>query len=395
MKRIAYLIFIMCLLTFSAKAELITGTVVDQSGEPIPYASVFQKTIPLKGVSTDLDGKFSIDIDRSTDDILIISFISYKTVEHPLSQISKGANLKITLQEQPIMLDEAVVQVKLSRRETRQIKKNVLSQFRERLIKDFPKRKNDFHIVSSYSGSQNGRQLMQHEVVGIMHEIPARNGDFSDSLRLEILDTRKFYTDEVKKGFVLLDSMTAERANTKKAQKKGVHYHSTTLDRRAESMHRFLWGGQSCFIVDRVDFDSPSRWQYTEVDGKTVLIYKRSWNVLIAKAEMKVYFYVNPSTFALLKMTQCVDFEIHIPFGYKLSADELALLNTLQLPDETMSKLRIRHLYGDIKRNVIFSPVNDAKRSVKEKNLSVDVRIIGSKKETLNYKAKAKAVVTQ
>ncbi|MCQ2345106.1 MAG: carboxypeptidase-like regulatory domain-containing protein [Paludibacteraceae bacterium] len=395
MRRIAYIIYIMCLLTSSLKAEVITGTVVEQSGEPIPYASVFQKALPLQGVSTDIDGKFSIDLDRSSDDVLIISFISYKTVEHPISKISTGANLKITLLEQPIMLDEAVVQVKLSRREARQIKKNVLTQFRERLVKDFPKRKNDFNIVSSYSGSQNGRKLMQHEVVGVMHEVPAKHGDFSDSLRLEILDVRKFYTDEVKKGFVLLDSMAAERADTKKAKRRGAHYHSTTLDSRAESMHRFLWGGQSCYIVDRVDFDKASRWQYTEIDGKTVLIYKRTWNILIAKAEMKVYFYVNPSTFALLKMTQCVDFEIHIPFGYKLSSDELELLNTLQLPDETMKKLRVRHLYGNVKRNVIFSSDGSPKRSVKEKNLAVDVRVVGSKKETLDYKANAKAVVTQ
>lgn len=395
MKRFVFILYIiMCILPFFAKAEVITGTVVEQSGEPIPYASVFQKSSPIQGVSTDINGHFSINLNRSFDDVLIISFISYKTIEYPISKISDGANLKITLQEQPIMLDEAVVKVKLSRRQARQVKENVLEQFRKRLIHDFPKQNNNFNIVSSYSGYQNGRKLMQHEVVGIMHEYPVKRSEFSDSIRLEVQDIRKFYTDEVKKGFVLLDSMAAERADTKKAKRRGAHYHSTTLDHRAESMHRFLWGGQSCFIVDRADFDKTSNWQYTELGGKTVLVYKRSWNVLVAKAKLKIYFYVDPSTFALLKITQCVDFEAHIPFGYKLDNDELLLLNTLQLPDETMKKLRIRHLYGNIKRNVIFSPADTPQRAVKEKNLDVDVRVVGSKNETFNYKAQAKAVVT-
>ena len=179
----------------------------------------------------------------------------------------------------------------------------------------------------------------------------------------------------------------------KKAKKKGWHYTKTELDDQALKMHRFLWGGEACFIADRIELDELSRWQYTLVDDQTVLIYTKKINVLIAKAVITVYFYIDPATCALKKMTQCFDGELHIPFGYKFSSEELEILNALQLPDENLKKYRLRHLYGTVKRNVLFNNVSTKNRKVKEKNLQVDMRIIGSKKETFNYNAKAKVMI--
>ncbi|WP_088324612.1 TonB-dependent receptor [Polaribacter tangerinus] len=84
----------------------ITGTVVDQSGEPLPGASVLVKGTK-NGTSTDFDGKFSLTASKSSGK-LVVSFIGYTTRE--VSFTAANANLKpIQLKEDANSLDEIVV----------------------------------------------------------------------------------------------------------------------------------------------------------------------------------------------------------------------------------------------------------------------------------------------
>lgn len=62
----------------------IGGVVRDETGDPVPGASVVLKSNPLAGVSTDKYGAFSIRI-RDRDDALIVSFIGMTPSEVPLS----------------------------------------------------------------------------------------------------------------------------------------------------------------------------------------------------------------------------------------------------------------------------------------------------------------------
>lgn len=377
------------------RGEKVKGVVVDEYGESMPAAAVFQKSNPSGGVSTDAEGRFEIDVDKLDGEVLIVSMITYKTVEYDLGKYKSGVTLKITLIEQPIMLEEVAVNAKLSRKEVKKMKKEVLAKFLQRLKIDFPKVRHQHDVVSSYSGKQNGREMMSHEVIGVMTEYPIHKKSGGDSIKLKVNEIRQMVTEEVKDGYVLLDSMADKKLNTKKAKKKGWHYTKTSLDEQALKMHRFLWGGEACFIAERIETDKLSRWQYTVLGDQTVLIYTQTINVLIAKAEWKVYFYIEPSTCALKKMTQCLDFELHIPFGYKLKQEELEFLNSLQLPDDTLTKYRVKHVYGSVKRNVLFNNVSAATRNVREKNLQVDMKIVGSKKETFDYEAKAKVIITK
>lgn len=395
MKKIFLSFFLLVFLRCMAIADVVRGHVIDESGVPVPYATVFQKSNPAGGVATDDDGMFEINVTRGRDEILIISFISYKTVELEIDKIKPDVAIRVTLKEQPILLDEASVNAMVSKKEMKKITKNVLSRFYERLKIDFPKQTNKYEVVSVYSGKNADRQLMRHRIVGTITEYPKRRKNYQDSIRLDISDVQQYVADEVVKGYVLLNDMADKRMNTKKAKKKGIGYNKTPLDEQSRKMHRFLWGGESCFIVDRIDIEKPRRWQYTMLDGQAVLIYSESWNYLVAKATMKVYFYINPATCSLLKMTQCFDGELHIPFGYKLDGDELDFVNALQLPDETIEKYRVRHVYTSVKRNVIFNGIDAEKRHAVEKNADVSVKMLSSKKEELRYSAKSKIVVTK
>ena len=57
----------------------ITGTVTDESGDPLPYATVSVKGTTI-GTSTDLDGNYSLKVPEGTSS-LIVSFVGYEDTE--------------------------------------------------------------------------------------------------------------------------------------------------------------------------------------------------------------------------------------------------------------------------------------------------------------------------
>lgn len=84
--------------------QIITGTVFDQDGVPIPGASVVVKGTTT-GVATDFDGNFSLDLPAGATH-LVVSSVGFATQE---VAIAGKKEFKITLKEDTQQLDEVVV----------------------------------------------------------------------------------------------------------------------------------------------------------------------------------------------------------------------------------------------------------------------------------------------
>jgi hypothetical protein len=82
----------------------ITGTVVDQTGEPVIGANVVEKGATANGTISDADGKFSLNI--SPEATLIVSYIGYMTQE---IAVGNRTDLRIVLAEDLLNLEEVVV----------------------------------------------------------------------------------------------------------------------------------------------------------------------------------------------------------------------------------------------------------------------------------------------
>ncbi|WP_413670092.1 SusC/RagA family TonB-linked outer membrane protein [Mucilaginibacter sp. Mucisp86] len=88
------------------KAALpVKGRIVDSKGEPLPGATVRVKGTETLAI-TDKDGLFQLQ-GASTDDILIISFVGYKSKEIKVADIN--ANGSVVLEEDAAALKEVVV----------------------------------------------------------------------------------------------------------------------------------------------------------------------------------------------------------------------------------------------------------------------------------------------
>jgi iron complex outermembrane receptor protein len=79
----------------------IKGHVKDVTGEPIIGANVLVKGTS-NGTITDFDGNFVLNAPQNS--ILVFSFVGYKSAEIPAAR-----NMVVTLQDDAVMLEEAVV----------------------------------------------------------------------------------------------------------------------------------------------------------------------------------------------------------------------------------------------------------------------------------------------
>ena len=109
MKNLKNLMFALLLLTgTSIFAQTIEGVVQDETG-PLPGATVVEKGTS-NGVTTDFDGKFSLNL-KSTKGTIVISFVGYGKKETPfninVSDVFDAGNLNLIVDEN--VLDEVVV----------------------------------------------------------------------------------------------------------------------------------------------------------------------------------------------------------------------------------------------------------------------------------------------
>ena len=104
LKSILFLtLIVFCFNQSFAQETEITGTVTTVTGEPIPFANILIKGTS-QGTSADFDGIYSISAAR--DQILVFSYVGFKTLEVP---VGDQKVVDVQLQEDVATLDEIVV----------------------------------------------------------------------------------------------------------------------------------------------------------------------------------------------------------------------------------------------------------------------------------------------
>lgn len=109
MRRIVGLIMSFCLLalgslTLSAQNDIISGTVVDQTGEPVIGAGIVVKGAPGRGTITDVSGQYSISAAKG--EVLEFSCIGYAT---QVVTLTGSTQVNVILLEDTTFLEETVV----------------------------------------------------------------------------------------------------------------------------------------------------------------------------------------------------------------------------------------------------------------------------------------------
>lgn len=99
----AAFVVVMALLGFAASAQnKVTGTVVDQTGEPLFGVTVLEKGTS-NGIATDINGQFTLTVPMGRT--LSFSYIGFKPVE----RVVDAKEINVTMTEDTQVLDEVVV----------------------------------------------------------------------------------------------------------------------------------------------------------------------------------------------------------------------------------------------------------------------------------------------
>lgn len=106
LNRIVALVMVLALGVPAAWADLVTGTVTDQTGEPLMGVSVKLKSNAKLGVVTDFDGNYRIEVPNPKGESLVFSFVGMQT---RTEKVNGRKSIDVTLEEDNNLLEEVVV----------------------------------------------------------------------------------------------------------------------------------------------------------------------------------------------------------------------------------------------------------------------------------------------
>jgi hypothetical protein len=107
--RLLSLFLVLTFLGTAVQAQTrISGLVQDEKGEPIPGANVMIKD-SYDGTSSGVDGKFAFVSEELGPQVLVVTFVGYKTFSQTFELAGKGIEIQISLKEEINQLDGVVI----------------------------------------------------------------------------------------------------------------------------------------------------------------------------------------------------------------------------------------------------------------------------------------------
>ena len=136
MKKELFLLVLLLVANLVVSQTKVSGVVVDNTNQPVPYANVVFKNSTI-GTVTNEDGRFYIE-SSNTYAALVVSFVGFETKVVPLTK-SVNYNFKIQLSDGQQLSEVVIYTGKTSKKE-----QSCLRYFEKNLGKKAQKRLKDF-----------------------------------------------------------------------------------------------------------------------------------------------------------------------------------------------------------------------------------------------------------
>ena len=403
-----------------ALATTYVGRVVDQKGEPIPYATVYPEIAPEWGTATNNDGYFSFEANLTRDSRVIISYIGYqkktvlaeeiKVINDDLELIGDSLPV-IVLNEQPIALQETVVAAKAGKQKNkRKQMAALLHAVYVKLEEEFPDDLAQYQVVSDVrmnsgaSGETDSRETTwgMEQMIATIVVLPEEGKEGRDSIQFQGRFCKRFFSAEkrAQADSILAGNLLERVENGTKKSKKNP---SSMLREAANAVDSGVVVHRALFAMGNMRYDfeqsmtDTRHWTVSnESEGETVLTHTEKVNKYLGcyKMTFQRHYIVDSETYAVRRFSEHAEVKVFIPFGYKLNADQLQLLNLVNMSESRIEKFRLKRLHGTIDLNTIYQR-QDNQIYTLEKNMVVNARILGAKETELPLLLKATQRVTQ
>ena len=406
--------FVLCALfvvPMSLSADIYSGFVLDDKGEPVPYATVYPEIAPEWGTATNNDGIFFFEANLTRDSRVIISCIGYEKKVVLAKEICTSSNSEtalhpadqaapiITLHEQPIALQETVIAVKASKqRNKRKQMASLLHAVYVKLEEEFPHENARYQVVSDVRLNSEGSTWGMEQMIADIVVLPEAGHDGRDSVQFRGRFCKRFF--DARKRAEADSIMAGETFENMEKTNKGM---SAKMMRRAVNavdsgvvVHRALFAlGNMRYDFEQTMTDTKHWSVSNESEGETVLTHTQKISRYLGcfLLTYQRHYIVDSHTYAVCRFSEHAEVKVTIPFGVKLNADQLQMLNLLNMDDDRINKFRLRKLRGAIDLNTIYQR-KDGHVYTLEKNMMCDAFILGSKKAEIPLKLNATQRVT-
>ena len=359
------------------------GRVMDQKGEPIPYATVYPEIAPEWGTATNNDGYFSFEANLMPDMRIIFSYIGYekKVLAARDLTLDNGETPVIVLTEQPIALQETVVAAKASKQKNkRKAMAALLHAVYVKLEEEFPDDNALYRVVSDVRMLSDGSTWGMEQMIANIVVLPEMAKEGRDSVQFQGRYCKRFF-DARKRAEAdsILASDVIERME--KGQKEKFARRAANAVDSGVVVHQALFAMGNM----RYDFEqamtNTKHWTVSnESEGETVLTHTQSIVKYLGffKMTFQRHYIVDSETYAVRRFAEHAEVKVTIPFGYKLNADQLQMLNLLNMDEKRIEKFRVRKMNGKVDLNTIYQRV-DGHVYLLEKNMIADAHILGKK----------------
>lgn len=391
MKKSFLLVLLLCMVQWNLMATKIEGRVVNSKGEGLSYVSLYLKHYPEVGTISDINGRFSLEV-PSTRDSLIVTLVGYETMFINLSKVNTDKSLRITMKDQPVILNEVVVHVqkdskkKKSRKEERAEIQAFLKKVYDRVLVDFPVNNVKHRVVSDLTATSDGQVVLFDEWIGDIVELRNYRG-VKDSIQMKMDLNKRYFNQTVKGSIENFNPNDYSKHDRRHVDKVDLN------DMKKIQPHRIAWELDVQQLTYRYMSDV-KHWTMVEKDANTVVLTLTLTNKLpgIYKLVRKLVYAVDKNTYSIKTLSERVSAEVNIPFGYKLSSSELAILNAFVLDHDGFEKYRLKGFNGTSCRNNIYHR-QDNQLVVAEKNFTADGYIIDNKDNKVVFGTKIKTKV--
>lgn len=373
-----------------------TGKVVDEKGVPVPYATVYPQAQPEAGTATNNDGFFSFQTDLPETEAVLFSFIGYEKVSLPLAALKPERRTVITLKEQPIALQETVVATKAKRqRNKRKQMATLLHAVYVQLEKEFSQQPALYQVVSDVRmNSENNTWGMEQMIADII-VLPEYGQEGRDSIQFQGKVCKRFFdADKRREADELLAGDAIERME-KKSKEKFIRRAANAID-SGVVVHRALFAmGNMRYDFEQAMIDVKHWTVSNESEGETVLTHTQKTSKYLGCLQItfKRHYIVDSHTYAVRRFAEHAEVKVTIPFGIRLNADQLQMLNLVNMDEKKIDKFRLKKLHGNIDYNTIYQR-REGHVYTLEKNLHVDAAIIGAKQAEIPLVIQATQRVT-
>lgn len=386
-------------------AERYAGRVVDEAGQPVSYATVYPESQPELGTATNNDGVFAFEADLPSSTRIVISFIGYEKVSVTGDglRVTGDGLQEIVLKEQPIALQETVVAAKKSRqRNKRKQMATLLHAVYVKLEEEFPDDNAQYQVVSDVRMQSGGSTWGMEQMIANVVVLPEKGAEGRDSVQFEGRFCKRFFDARKRKeADAILAGETLERME-RDAKEPPSGVPQNYMRKAANAVDSGVVVHEALFALGnmRYDFEQTmndiKHWSVSnESEGETVLTHKQTESRYLGffKMTFERHYIVDSYTYAVRRFSEHAEVRVIIPFGIKLNADQLKLLNLLNMDEQQIQKFRLRRLRGSVDLNTIYQR-KDGHVYTLEKNMVVNAHVIGSRKTEIPLNIKATQRVT-